>query len=93
MKSNTPAAQLVKHVKTLMGDELSEEQINRVIVAYKATFEGAAVGTVMMNPDTGAVAKRVDVDGVHKWQVLGDNGMSFDMRPDLPGWDVVRQAT
>ncbi|QZT61234.1 hypothetical protein [Mycolicibacterium austroafricanum] len=90
MTSNTPSAELVSHVKSLVGDEdLSSEQVNRVIVAYQAVYAGAELGTVMMNPKTGAIAKRVDVDGVHKWQVLDDGGMSFDTRPTLDGWELV----
>jgi len=93
-KSNTPPNALVAHVQALVGDDdLSEEQVSRVIVAYQAVYSGAPVGTVMLNPGTGDVAKRVAVQGVHKWHVIGDDGVSFDTRPDLEGWDVVRRPT
>lgn len=89
-QSNTPTKTLVARVKTLVGDdELTTEQINRVIVAYQNVFAGAEVGTVMMHPDTGAIAKRVAVDGVHKWQILSDGGTVFDTRPTLEGWDEI----
>ncbi len=90
-KSNTPPNALVSHVQSLVGDDVSEDQINRVIVAYQAVYAGAPVGTVMINPETGDVARRVAADGVHKWQVIGADGVSFDTRPDLEGWDVVRR--
>lgn len=91
--SNTPSAELVAQVKAIVGDDaLTVEQVNSVIVAYQAAHAGAEVGTVAINPTTGAVAKRVSVDGVHKWRVLDDDGgVSFDARPELDGWDVARR--
>jgi hypothetical protein len=92
-KSNTPSKAIVEHVKAAVAEDgLTAAQINRVIAAYKAAHAGAAVGTVAINDATGAVAKRINADGVHKWQILTDSGSSFDTRPQLDdGWDVVRR--
>jgi hypothetical protein len=90
MTSNTPSAELVAHVQALVGDDVTAEQVNRVIVAYHAAHDGEPVGTVRMNPVTSEVAQRVDMDGVHKWRVLGVDGtLGFDTRPTLPDWDLV----
>lgn len=92
-KSNGPSAELVAHVRAAVGDDgLTAEQINRVITAFQAAHEGAELGTVMIHPETGAVAKRVSVEGVHKWRVMDDDGFSFDTRPTLVGWDTVQEA-
>lgn len=89
-KSNTPSNALVERVRALLDDEeVSEDQINRVIVAYEAAHSGDPVGTVLLNPETGATARRVSVDGVHKWRV-DDGEVSWDTRPTLEGWTVVR---
>lgn len=94
MTSNTPSPELVAHVQALVGDEVSEEQVNRVIVAYQAAHDGEPVGTVRINPVTNELAQRIDVDGVHKWRVLGVDGtLGFDTRPTLPDWDLVTPGT
>ena len=87
MTSNTPSLELVKHVNALLPEDgLTDEQVNRVIVAYQAVHEGAPIGTVMLDPVSGDVAKRVVIDGVHKWQVISEGGLKFDTRPVLEGW-------
>lgn len=93
MTSNTPSPQLVSYVTASLGDGLTEEQVNRVIVAYQTASAGAPLGTVMIHPDTGVVAKRVNVDGVHKWQIVDDGTLQFDERPTLDGWDLLKQGS
>lgn len=93
--SNTPPEGLVEHVKTLAAedDDLTSEQVNRVIVAYQSVYDGEPVGTVRVDRTTGAVAQRDVIDGVHKWRVLTPGAdPHFDTRPSLPDWDLVIQG-
>lgn len=87
--SNTPSPELVSHVNALVADEeLTDEQVNRVIVAYLAVHSGEPVGTVVRQGST--LAQRIDQDGVHIWRVMNSDGsLTFDTRPTLEGWDVV----
>lgn len=70
--------------------KIVKEVVNRSIVAYQTIHEGEPLGTVRRNKETGDVAQRVDIDGIHKWQVMyarGGNG--YDMRRSLPDWELV----
>lgn len=72
------------------GGSLSQEQINLVLGAYNAVRQGEPVGTIMKNTETGAIAHRVETDGVHLWRVSLPNGEQWtDLSPTLPGWDTL----
>lgn len=94
MQSNTPSPELVAHVKLLVGDEeLSDEQINRVIVCYHAALDGEPIGTSFIHEETGAIAKRMTIDGVPKWQI-SDEEVTFDTRSTfegVEGWTLVKR--
>ena len=96
MASNTPPPGVVDQVARAVADpdhpivldekgQLRGEDINRVIVAYDTFRMGAEPGTWMRNPDTGAMAIRVDDPerGV-VWQVTASDGIiSYDTEPSL----------
>lgn len=106
MKTNTPSPGLVEHVAAMSvaaedkaamvecdcpekAQRLAEQLVNRAIVAYTAIYEGEELGTVRRSA-TGDIAQRVDVDGLHQWQVMyAKGGFGFDKRPSLPDWEDI----
>jgi hypothetical protein len=88
-KTNTPSAGLVTQVTNAVSDpehELSEETVARIIVAYDTFRLGADVGTQMQNPDTGALAVRVDdPERGAVWKTISSSGeVGYDTQPSLP---------
>jgi len=82
-------ATLVKSVAAVV-DDLSEDQVRRVLTALEAIRDGAPVGTIVKDPTTGAVALRVSDGGVDCWSVSEPGGGHWrDMQPRLEGWTVV----
>lgn len=68
-------------------DGVSEDQVRQVLTALAALKEGDPVGTVLRDPDSGAIAVRVIEDGVPAWKVTAINGGEWrDMQPRLDGW-------
>ena len=83
---------VVKAVTAAVGD-VTADQVRQVLTAVEAIHSGAAVGTIVEDPKTGAVAHRVDEDGVTFWSVTAPDGAYWrDMQPTLKGWTVLRQA-
>jgi hypothetical protein len=81
---------LVKVVAGQLSD-ITEEQVKMVLAAVEAVQSGEPVGTVRVNPDSGAVAVRVSDDGVLYWKVSAlDGGTWNDMQPSFPGWEKLR---
>lgn len=69
---------------------LTAEQIAQVLGAYNAVRAGDPLGTILRNPETGAVAHRVLDDGVHIWRCSGPDGIVWnELSPTLPGWETV----
>lgn len=84
LKECTDDAEAVKMVAEL---------VNRAIVNYQAVHDGESLNTVRMCPNTGKVAQRVAIEGVHKWQVMNPDGsIGYDTRPELTDWDLIRQG-
>lgn len=72
---------------------LTEEHVRAVLQALQAVKQGAAVGTVCQDPESGAVAVRVSDNGVHVWNITGTDGAQWrDMQPTLPGWTVFKDG-
>jgi hypothetical protein len=83
--SDSVVRQIVENVS-----DVTEDVVRRVFASYDALLEGAAVGTVVKDPETGAVAVRVAGDGVPRWQVTTVSGDSWvDMQPTLDGWETI----
>lgn len=84
---------LVKSVAAIVAD-LSEDQVRRVLTAVEAIRNGAAVGTIVQDPVTGAVAHRVSEGGIDYWSVTAPNGSIWrDMQPRLDGWTALNGVT
>lgn len=82
---------VVHHISKLL-DDVTPDQIRAVLGAWNAAREGDPVGMVRREPETGAVAHRVDADGLHLWRVSLPNGEQYnDMQPVL-NWPVIAEA-
>lgn len=69
--------------------DMTPEQVQQVIQAWNAVRTGDPVGTVRKCSETGNVAHRVSVDGIHMWRVTTPDGQQWnDMVPTLP-WDCI----
>lgn len=87
---NTPT--VVAAIAGQLGADVSitEEQISLVLGAWNEVQQGAPLGTILRDPETGALAHRVAQDGRHLWRVSAVNGDQWnDLQPTLPGWEVL----
>lgn len=72
--------------------KVSAANVRAVFAALESVLEGAPVGTLCQDPETGAVALRVKEDGVLLWKVSAVNGAEWrDMQPTLEGWTVLSE--
>jgi len=72
--------------------DLTDAQVQRVIETWNAARQGDPLGTIRRCPDTGAVAHRVSVDGIHMWKVTTPDGQTWnDMVPTL-SWDCIHEV-
>lgn len=68
---------------------ITANQAAAVLAAYINITGGDPVGTVRRNPDTGEVAIRASVDGLHMWRVSHPDGSQYnDLQPTMP-WPEV----
>lgn len=67
------------------------EQVALVLAHLAAIQGGEPLGTIKRDPVTGHVATRIDLNGIHKWQVMVPNTGEqwYDNQPTMPNWDVV----
>lgn len=83
---------LVRAISAQLPD-VTEEHCRMVLTTLDRVKEGAPVGTVLSDPQTGNIAVRVSESGVHMWRVTApDGGVWADMQPTLP-WPVLREGT
>lgn len=79
----------IQALKAMLGDTVTEAQIDAMLAAQEAIVDGSAVGTVVRDKDSGKVAHRVMVNGIAQWRVSGADGEQYnDLQPTLP-WDVI----
>jgi hypothetical protein len=79
----------IQAMKALLGDDITEAQIDAVLAAQKALADGDPVGTVRRDPDSGKVAHRVTAHGVAQWRVSEPDGDTYsDLQPTLP-WPAI----
>lgn len=72
--------------------DMTAEQVQAVLTAWNAVRQGDPLGTVRRDDDTGKLAHRVAVDGVHLWRVTGPDGEQYnDMAPTLP-WPAIYEV-
>jgi len=72
------------------------EELARIMLAALAMAEnGDPLGTVRINPETGATADRLlrETDIVWRVTTPGDQNISYDTRPTMEGWDVAYDPT
>jgi hypothetical protein len=87
--TENPTPQIVGAIARQLSDEVSQAQIERVLAAWNAAREGDDVGTLRRDPASGAVAHRVNHDGVHLWRVSAPDGSQYnDLQPTLP-WPTI----
>lgn len=80
---------VIDRITTVLGGEVTAQQVNRVLATWNAIREGEPLGTIRRSSD-GALAYRVDVDGLHLWKVIGADGSSYnDLQPSLPDWELL----
>ena len=87
---------VVEAISQQLGPDIpiTQEQISLVLGAWNDVQQGAALGTLMRDPVTGAIAHRVSNDGRHLWRVSSPSGDRWDdLNPTLPGWDVISVPT
>lgn len=82
-------------VVSTISDQLTDitpEQVEQVMNAWNLVRQGDPVGTVRRS-ETGQVAHRVSVDGVHLWRVADADGTTWsDTAPTL-GWPTIYEVT
>lgn len=72
---------------------VTDEQVAMVLNAWNIVQSGDPLGTVLTDPETGRVAVRVAMNGVHHWRVTDPDGGSWvESTPTLPGWTVISAA-
>lgn len=68
---------------------ISPSQVAAVLAAYRDIIGGDPVGTMRRDPETGAIALRTNVDGLHLWRVSHPQGEQYnDLQPTLP-WPTI----
>ena len=84
-----PKKDTVQAISKIVGDDLTEAQIEAVLNARDHVTEGDPIGMVLRDEATGKVAHRVDVNGVQQWRVSGPDGELYnDLQPTLD-WTVI----
>ena len=85
-----PTLDQIATVASEAGEPLSSNQVAAVLAAYANILGGDPIGTVRRDPDSGAMAMRVNVDGLHLWRVAVPNGEQYnDLQPTLP-WPILQ---
>ena len=74
MKDNSEAKEIVARINSSLGeDSPGEEMINRILVARNEVNNGAPLGTRKRHKDTGEMATRMNLNGIHTWKVIDVN--------------------
>lgn len=83
-----PHPEIVHRISNQM-DDITDEQVQRVLAALNAVKGGDHVGTIRRNEKTGEVAHRVEELGTHLWRITHPDGSTYnDLQPTLP-WTVI----
>jgi hypothetical protein len=66
-------------------EPITRPQVAAVLTAYRAILNGDPVGTIRRNPENGAMAMRVNDNGLHLWRVTVPATGEFynDLQPTL----------
>jgi hypothetical protein len=70
---------------------LSANQVAAVLAAFNHVLGGDPVGTMRRDQESGAVALRMNADGLHLWRINHPNGDYYnDLAPTL-AWPVLHE--
>jgi hypothetical protein len=84
------ALEQIAKVASEADESLTVNQVAAVLAAYNNVMAGDPVGTLRRDPETGAIAMRANVDGLHMWRVSSPDGNQYnDLQPTLNGWDKI----
>lgn len=89
----TPA--IVEAISRHLGDgvDLTHEHITLVLQAWNDLREGAPLGAIIRDPQTGAIAHRVSDGGRHLWRVSSPSGDQWnDLSPMISGWEILHEG-
>jgi hypothetical protein len=76
--------QIATHVGGIEDGEVLPSFVRRVLTAWQEIRNGDPVGTTRRNPDTGAIAHRVNDNGLHLWRISAPDGTQYnDTQPTL----------
>jgi hypothetical protein len=80
----------IAQVASESDEPITANQVAAVLAAYRAVYEGDELGTIRRDPDTGSLAHRISIDGLHKWLVSAPDGSQYyDLQPTLD-WPVIQ---
>ena len=69
---------------------LTANDVAVILQSYRQLHEGDEVGSLLRNPDTGALAHRVSENGLHLWRCSAPDGSQWnDTQPTLDGWEKI----
>jgi hypothetical protein len=88
-----PILDHIAEVASEADEPITRNQVAAVLTAYKNILEGDPLGTMLQDPETGAMAWRIldQTTGLHMWRVnTPDGGMYNDLQPTLAGWKPVK---
>lgn len=77
--------EMIANLASEESEAITPNQVAAVIAAYHAMQEGDPLGAIRRDPQTGAVALRVEENGFHLWRINAPNGEHWnDTQPTLP---------
>jgi hypothetical protein len=80
------------HIAAIASEEderVTPNMVARIIAAYHALHEGDPLGTIRRDPETGAVAIRIEESGYHMWRISDPDGQQYgNTEPTLP-WPLL----
>ena len=81
---------LLKQVADNVDFDITADQVGNVMATFWTLSEGDPVGTIRRDPETGAIATRVEDSGMQLWHVIVPlTGEQYnDLQPRLP-WPVL----
>jgi hypothetical protein len=88
--TNNPIAhpEIVARISSAV-EGLTPEQVNAVLEAWNHVREGDPVGTIRRDKETGAVAHRVDAEGLHLWRVSTPDGDQYNNLEPTLDWPII----
>lgn len=73
--------------------DLTDDQVAAVLDTWNRLRTGDPVGTVRRDPDSGAVALRAEVEGIHLWRIVTPTGDQWSDIAATLAWPTVFEVT